>query len=1055
MTPSDLAVRRPVFALVVAIILSIVGAASFFALPLRELPNVDPPQIVVMTPYPGASAEVIESRVSQVIERQVSGLQGIDRLFSSSRDGRSYITITFTLDRNIEDAANDVRDKVGSVLAQLPQDAMSPQISKADVDGDPIMALTISSKTMSRLDLADYQDRYIIPQLATVPGVASVQQFGAQKYAMHIWINAEALGAQGMTVEDVQNALNRQNVQLPAGTLEGEEKDYTINVARSYRTAQDFAQLPIGAGKNGYVVRIGDVARVEEGPDDVRKMYRSDGESRVGMGIIRQSDANDLQISKAVMAKVADIQKTLPKDTVIELAFDNSSFTREALKEVWFTMGLALVLVAVVNFLFLGSWQAALIPTIVAPICILSTFMVLAPLGFSLNLLTLLALVLAIGLVVDDAIVVTENIQRRIDEGEPPLVAAERGARQVFFAVLATTATLISVFAPLMFLPGYVGRLFVELAVAIAAAVAFSALLALTLSPVLASKLLKPAHHRGWLAVKVDKAVMRVRASYRHTLDSFLGHRAAVAAVITLVVVVGASAFGMIKMLPQDLVPQEDRGRLDLQFSGPEGMGYGAMAKVMQQVEKHLQQEIKVGAGAHYFLILPRNGQQWSSSQGGFILKPWSDRKETSQQVANKLNRLANQVPGARININVPVSVRAAGNGQQASNQLGLAVTGAEFEQLAQYSEALMAAAARNPNIQRTFSDFEPTSPRLLVTVDRDRAGALGVNATQIGNALNIMFGPRRASTYIRRGQEYDVLMQTELEDRRVITDMEKVNVRTATGQLVPLSNVVKIEQRGDLANRIRIDQLRAIQINAFLAPGYTVTEAMKYFEDEIAKLPPGPLVKWNGQAKELKESGNATGWAFGFALVVVFLVLAAQFESFIHPAIIMFTVPLAAAGGLFGLIMAGSTLNLFSQVGLIILIGIAAKNGILIVEFANQLRDQGRSVRDAVMVSAELRLRPIVMTAIATAAGAFPLIVQSGPGSVSRNTIGVVIVCGVLFSTLLTLFVVPVMYELLARFTRSPEWNTHQIAEFEKAEAEAAANAKPPRPPGVHEAAE
>jgi multidrug efflux pump len=1053
-TPSDLAVRRPVFALVVAIILSIVGVASFFALPLRELPNVDPPQIVILTPYPGASAEVIESRISQVIERQVAGLQGIDRLFSSSRDGRSYITITFTLDRDIEDAANDVRDKVGGLLAQLPQDALSPQIFKADVDGDPIMALTIASTTMNRLELADYQDRYIVPQLATVPGVASVNQFGAQKYAMRIWLNAEALAAQGLAVEDAQNALNRQNVQLPAGTLEGEEKDYTINVARSYRTPQDFAQLPIGVGKNGYVVRMGDVARIEEGPDEVRKLFRSDGQDKVGMGIIRQSDANDLQISKAVMAKVAEINKTLPKGTTIGLAFDNSSFTQEALKEVWFTMGLALVLVAIVNLLFLGSWQAALVPTIVAPICILSTFTVLAPLGFSLNLLTLLALVLAIGLVVDDAIVVTENIQRRIDEGEPPLVAAERGARQVFFAVLATTATLISVFAPLMFLPGYIGRLFIELAVAIAAAVAFSALLALTLSPVLASKLLKPATKRGRMARAVDKAVMRVRASYRHTLDTFLGHRIAVVAVVCLVVVVGAGAFGMIKMLPQELVPQEDRGRVDLQFSGPEGMGYQPMVKVMQQAEKYLQDEIKVGAGAHYFMILPRNGQQFSSSQGGLILKPWEERKATSQEIANKFNQLTNKIPGARINANVPASLRNTGSG----NQVQLAVTGAEFEQLSQYSEALIAAANRNPNIQRIFSDFEPTAPRLLVTVDRDRAGALGVNATQVGNALNIMFGPRRASTYIRRGQEYDVLMQTDTDNRRLITDMEKVQVRTATGGLVPLSNVVKIEQRGDLANRIRIDQLRAIQMNAFLAPGYTIAEAVKYFEDEIAKLPPGPVVKWNGQAKELKESGNATGWAFAFALVVVFLVLAAQFESFIHPAIIMFTVPLAAAGGLFGLVMAGSSLNLYSQVGLIILIGIAAKNGILIVEFANQLRDEGRTVRDAVMEAAELRLRPIVMTAIATAAGAFPLIVQNGPGSGSRNTIGVVIVCGALFSTLLTLFVVPVMYELLARFTRSPEWTAHQIDEYErreKEEAAARAAEQPPRGPGVHEAAE
>jgi multidrug efflux pump len=553
----------------------------------------------------------------------------------------------------------------------------------------------------------------------------------------------------------------------------------------------------------------------------------------------------------------------------------------------------------------------------------------------------------------------------------------------------------------------------------------------------------------------VDAVVNRVRTSYRHSLEALVGHRGAVIACLALVVATMGGIFAMLKLLPQELVPQEDRGRVEMQFVGPEGAGFDLMSKTMAVAEKMLSQDVKVGAGAHYILILPRNNQ-FNSGQGIITLKPWEDRKETAQDLAAKYNRAGNQLTGARIQASVPASVRNTGQG----NQIQVAVTGSEYEQIADWANALIAAAAQNPGIQRTFSDYEPSAPRLLVTVDKDRAGALGVNAQQVGTALNVMFGPRRASTYIRRGMEYDVLMQTDRENRRLLSDMEKIQVRTATGGLVPLSNVVNIEQRGDIANRIRIDQLRAVQINVILAPGYTPVAAIKFFEDEMAKLPPGPVVKWGGQAKEIKESGGSIGWAFGFALVVVFLVLAAQFESFVHPCIIMFTVPLAAAGGLFGLVMGGSTLNLFSQVGLIILIGIAAKNGILIVEFANQLRDEGRSVKDAVLEAAELRLRPIVMTAIATAAGAFPLVVQSGPGSNSRNTIGLVIVCGALFSTLLTLFIVPVMYELLAKFTRSPEWTSRQIEEFEQREreereaAEAGRSKRPPGP-GVIEAAE
>ncbi|MDB5445261.1 MAG: AcrB/AcrD/AcrF family protein, partial [Phenylobacterium sp.] len=593
MTLSDLSVRRPVFAAVAAIILCVVGMASFMALPVRELPSVDPPVVSVQTTYIGASAEVVEERITQVIERQVAGIQGVDRVTSSSRDGRSQINISFTLDRDLDQAANDVRDAVSRVANLLPDQADPPQIAKANADAQPIIFLSLTSSTLNRLQLSDYANRYLIERLSTVPGVAQVGLFGQQLYAMRVWLDPKAMASHGVTVSDVETSLQNQNLELPAGALEAPAKDFTIRVARAYSTPEDFARMPIvpaaarsgaassaamggvsaqagaaagamnamttTAGSSSYVTRLGDIARIEEGADERRRLFRSNGMDQVGIAVTRQSQANDLEIADGVKKAIAEINPTLPKGTKISVVMDWTTFTREAIHEVWITMGISLALVALVNFIFLGTWRAALIPSIVAPICVISTFIVLAPLGFSINLLTLLALVLAIGLVVDDAIVVVENIQRRIDDGEPPIVAAERGARQVFFAVVATTAVLISVFAPLMFMPGYIGRLFVELAVAIAASVAFSALLALSLSPMLSSKLLRPARGSGPLARGVDAPMEALRRSYRASLDAVLGRKPAAIAASGLVLLLGLSAVLLFELLPHELVPLEDR----------------------------------------------------------------------------------------------------------------------------------------------------------------------------------------------------------------------------------------------------------------------------------------------------------------------------------------------------------------------------------------------------------------------------------------------------------------------------------------------------------------
>ncbi|WP_309604747.1 efflux RND transporter permease subunit [Phenylobacterium sp.] len=1076
---SDLSVRRPVFAAVAAIILCVVGLASFTALPVRELPSVDPPNVSVQTTYRGASAEVVEERITQVIERQVSGIQGIDRVSSSSRDGVSRINIAFTLARNLDEAANDVRDAVSRVIAQLPVQADPPQIAKANADAQPILFLNLISTTQNRLQLSDYANRFLVERLSTVPGVATVGLAGAQSYSMRIWLDPSAMAARGITVDDVEAALASQNLELPAGALEAPAKDFTIRVARGYATPAEFARLPIvpvnaaaraatttsaaiggtsaGAGaasgarttiassasaaaSDAYVTRLGDIARVEEGPDERRRLFRSNGVDQVGIAVTRQSQANDLEISQGVYKAVAEINKTLPKGTKLVVAIDFSAFTKHAIQEVWITMSISLGLVALVNFLFLGTRRAALIPSIVAPICILSTFIVMAPLGFSINLLTLLALVLAIGLVVDDAIVVVENIQRRIDEGEPPVVASQRGARQVFFAVVATTVVLISVFAPLMFMPGYIGRLFVELAVAIAAAVAFSAILALSLSPMLASLLLRPASSEGWLARKVDAAMRRLRISYHASLDGLLGRRSASISAAALVLALAGAAAFLFSALPKELVPNEDRGRVDISIQAPEGAGYDYTLKAAQKVENRLQQLIANRTIDRYTVSLPGfGGTQYNTGTANAVMSDDKKHKITSQDLAAQLNKDLSAITSARVIASVRPSLQRGGPG--GGSNMDLIVLGNEYPEINAIVQPLFVAARNNPGLARPRIDYEPTSPRVLVDIDREKAASLGVSAQSVGRALQALFGSEKATTYIRAGQEYDVILQTDRAERQDEQDLSKVYVRTNAGSLVPLTALTKTRVRGDTPSRSRVDRQRAITLSVQLNPGYTVGQAVAFFQAEIKKRPTGLNYKWGGTARDYLEAGGSVGLAFGLALLLVFLVLAAQFESWIHPAVIMLTVPVAALGGLFGLLIAGSTINTYSQIGLIILVGIAAKNGILIVEFANQLRDDGLSIREAVIESASLRLRPIIMTSISAAAGAIPLIVWGGAGGESRKTIGVTIFFGAIFATLVTLFVVPVFYNLLARFTKSPLAATRRIEAFEDAEKARLAN--------------
>jgi multidrug efflux pump len=1038
MVLSDLSVKRPVLATVASLLLIAFGLIAFRTLPLRELPAVDPPIVSISTQYRGASAEVVETRITQLIEDQLSGIEGVSLVEASSRDGRSSIRVEFSLDRNLDDAANDVRAAVGRVQGRLPAGVDPPQVDKADADGDPIIWLNLTAKNMSRTDLTDFAERVLVDRLAAIEGVANVRVGGGLRRAMRVWLDPEALAARGLTADDVDAALRNQNVELPAGQLESKERDYTLRIARGYRTVEDFRKMPVGRLVEGRApVRLEDVARVEVAPEDDRRLFRGNGENQVGLGVVRQSNANALAVARAVKAELAGIERSLPEGIGVVVAFDSTVFIEAAINKVWETMAEAVFLTLLVIYLFLGSFRAALIPAATIPVCLIATFAVLALFGFSINLITILALVLSIGLVVDDAIVVLENAQRRVDLGEPPLIAAQRGAGQVAFAVIATTAVLVSVFTPLLFTGGFVGRLFVELAVTVSAAVVISAFVALTLSPMMCSLLLRKSTKTNRVQAFVDRTFEAAKRSYRASVEA--SFKTPWAAGVLLVLVVLCAAF-LGSKLPRELTPREDRGAIIVNATAPEGAGFEFTRRVMTDVEQVLQTYVASGEATRVLVVAPRFQDMGSNRfNGGFarvFLAPWGERRE-GNAITDEMNRKLGQIPGAQIRA-VMQGGFGGGPGGGGAGEVSVVLAGGDYAELAAIAERVLAKARGNEGLVRARMNYEPIAPRVEIVVDREKAAALGVSVQAIGRTLEATTGLRRVGTFPEAGEEYDVLLQTDRRERRSITDLERLHVRSdRTGELVPLASVVTARTLGGADDLPRVNKLRAVTIQAGLAKGYSIGQGLDWLETAIrAEMKPGMKIDYTGQSKQFLEAGSAIGFAFALAIVIVFLVLAAQFESFVHPLTIILTVPLAIGGGLFGLYAAGFTLNIYSQIGLIILVALAAKNGILIVEFANQLRDEGVKARDAIVDAAELRLRPILMTSIATVAGAVPLAISSGAGAESRAAIGVVIVFGVLSATALTLYVVPVVYDLLARWTGSPEARARQIEAYEKAEA-------------------
>lgn len=1031
---SDLSIKRPVLAVVMSLLLVVLGVMSFMRLTLRELPNIDPPVVSVEVTYPGASAAVVETRVTQILEDALAGIEGIETIESRSSNGRAQVTIEFTLSRDIEAAANDVRDKVSRVMDRMPDEADPPEVQKVEADADVILWLNMSSTTMDTLQLTDYADRYIVDQLSALDGVAQVRISGAQRYAMRIWLDRAAMAARGITAGDVENALRRENIELPAGRIESQTRDFTLRVERGYTTAEQFARMPLGKGAGGYVVRVGDIARVELTTAERRAYFRSNGIPNVGLGIVKTSTANALDVARAARAAADRIRPTLPEGTQIFVAYDSTIFIEASVERVYATLIEAMVLVFAVIWLFLGSLRAAIIPAVTVPVCLITAFIALYAFGFSINLLTLLALVLCIGLVVDDAIVVLENIQRRADLGEPPLVAARRGTAQVAFAVIATTAVLVAVFLPVGFMEGNTGRLFRELSVALAAAVAISAFVALTLTPMMSSKLVRPHKAPKGFNAWVNRQLTRLSQGYGHQVErvvSWPGRRILIVLLVAMGLCLALAAL-LGARVPRELSPMEDRGAFFVSIQGPEGAGFDYTVKQIQQVEglfakrvgddKPIQRanaRVPGGFGA---------SEEMHTGQVIVFLQDWHKRDVTTTQVLESVRTELEKMPGIR----AQPSQRAGlvrGGGQPFRMVLG----GPDYNELSQWRDRMMARMEQNPGLYGVDSDYKETRPQMRVNIDRNRAADLGVSVQEIGRSLETMMGSRQVTTFVDNGEEYDVLMQADRGRRSSPADLANTYVRGASDELIPLSNLVTLSEVAEPGSFNRFNRLRAITLTASLAPGYSLGEAMEWAQQTAQnELPDYAQVDWKGESREYLKAGGAVLLTFGLALLIVYLVLAAQFESFIHPLVIMLTVPLAVLGALIGLWVTGGSLNLFSQIGIVMLIGLAAKNGILIVEFANQLRDEGMSVTRAIAESSRVRLRPILMTSVATVMGAVPLVVAGGPGSASRATIGIVVIFGVSFSTLLSLYVVPAFYALLAPFTRSPEAVAHELQRLE-----------------------
>ena len=1002
---SETSIRRPVLACVMSLLLVLVGLVSFKQLSLREYPRIDEPLVNVSTRLLGASSEVIESQVTKPLEDSIAGIDGVDIMTSVSRTESSQITVRFKLSKDPDTAAAEVRGRVARVRGRLPAAVDEPVIAKVEADATPTLWLAFASESMSTLELTDLVNRVVKPRLQTVPGVADVQIGGDRKFAMRIWLDPDRLAAYRLTVQDVEDAMRRQNLEVPAGRIESRQREFSVTARTDLNTVAQFNAIALKTAA-GYTVRLSDVARVEEAAASERSRARLNGVPIISTGVIRNATANPLEVSRGVKALIPQLQRDLPESVKVIEANDLSVFIDRSVKSVYRTVAESVVLVALVVFVFLRTLRASIIPLVTIPVSLIGAFSLIALAGFTVNTLTLLALVLAIGLVVDDAIVVLENIYRHIEEGLSPFQASIKGVREISFAVVAMTLTLAAVFAPLAFTPGRTGRLFGEFALTLAGAVLVSGFVALTLTPMMCSKLLRHNPKPGAFDRGMERALVALTGGYGRALRWALVHRWLV---VLLMIGSGVGSAALYLTAKSELSPLEDRGVIAVPLRAPDGATLEYTARYLDAVEAITSQYPELDRRFSFM-----GGGQVSTAFGALRTTDWSERSISTIELARKLQPQFAALPGITV---FPITPPSLGQGFRERSLNFVIVSGDSYEGMARAGQALMAEMLQNPGIVQPDSDLQLNKPEVFMDVDRARAADMGVSVEAIARTVETMLGGRVVTRYKRDAEQYDVLVQTAARGRATPEDIDRLFVRGRGETMVPLSALIKVRETVSPRELNHFNQRRSVALTANLAPGYALGEALQFMDAAAARvLPPGYATELNGVSREYKASSGSLGVVFVLALFFIFLVLAAQFESFIDPFVILLSVPLSMVGALGALHLSGGTLNVFSQIGLITLVGLITKHGILIVEFSNQLRQQGRSVMEAVIESASLRLRPILMTTGAMVLGALPLALATGAGAESRQQIGWVIVGGMSLGTLLTIFVVPTVYTLFAR---------------------------------------
>ncbi len=1006
---SDLCIRRPVFATVLSLAILLVGLVSYTRLPVREYPKIDEPVVTVDTTYRGASAEIVESQISKPLEDSLAGIEGVDVITSISRQENSQISVRFKLERNPDSAASDVRDRVSRVRNKLPTDIDEPVIAKVEADANPVIWIAFSSDQHSPLEVTDVANRIVKPRLQTLPGAADVRVFGERKFAMRIWLDRDRLAAFNLTPQDVEDALRRQNVEVPAGRIESQSREFSVVARTDLSEAAQFAGIIVKQAadtRGSYPVRIADLGRVEIGAASERSSVRFKGRPAVALGVIKQATANPLELSRALRGELPKVIGELPPGMTANVAYDSSVFIDRSIDAVFKTIGEAMLLVLLIIFIFLRNFRATLIPLVTIPVSLIGAFALMLVFGFTINTLTLLALVLAIGLVVDDAIVVLENIYRHIEAGMPRRKAAFQGAQEIGFAVVAMTITLAAVYAPVAFMTGRTGKLFVEFALTLAGAVLVSGFVALTLSPMMCSLLLKHEARHGKAYVAVENLLDALTRAYRRALTAALAQRWLV--MLAFALVAGANVF-LLGALKSELAPVEDRGIIIGVFLGPEGATLDYTDKYARQIEDLYAHTADV---ERYFVVA---GNPTVSQGISFVgLTDWQERKRNSAAVVKELFPKFSGIPGV---LAFPVLPPSLGQSPRERPINFVIVTSASYVELEKITARILEEVAKNPGLTNVDTDLKLNKPELSVIVNRDKSMDTGVQIETVGRTLETMLGGRQVTRFKRAGEQYDVIVQVANAERATPSDIRDLFVRARDGSMIPLANLLGVDETVSPRELNHFGQRRAVILTANLSPGYAMGEALQFLESTAGRvLPPGYAIDYAGQSREFRLSSSSLAMTFLLALAFIYLVLAAQFESFRDPFIIMLTVPLSMTGALLALLLSGGTLNVYSQIGLVTLVGLITKHGILIVEFANQLQEQGRGVRQAVIEASELRLRPILMTTGAMVLGAIPLALGSGAGAESRQQIGWVIVGGLLLGTFLTLFVVPTVYTLLAR---------------------------------------